>query len=539
MTQSAQKLATKKAAEQESDRVARLVDLRLQWLEDRDSDAVILDVGGVWDRKLKRWHGDGSACQIVRMHPGQYRAAYWFAEWLRYYVSGAPRPPELEHVWTMLLAGGRRGGKSDLLEKILLTSCIAKPRGIVWGVSPAEEETEELHQALDYWIPESWAIFRGTKGGGQWRFAHGSRLTLRSAHNPAALKRGRVDVCGLNEMQNMAKKAYTMVRAPVADRGGIVVGAMNPPDRPIGRWCMEKYEEAQSGSSTLALFEFDPEQNPYIEMQSLLDMRHDVGELDYRREVLGEFIEIGDLVWYAWSPRHNVRPLPELARDVTREFTRRMLGRPFDFAIGIDLQLTPHMSAAVGEFFEDPELPDDPLCWFTDEFIVEGDEFELIDAIESRLDADGGQVYTPENTALIVDASAWWQDAERTKGRGSIDMFRSRGWRYFYRPDSAAKRNPHIFERCLAANARFRSASGRRAAFSVPENVGINTALKRWENKNGIPHRRSEYAHVSDSCSYLLNRFYPRKLRGKHAGAVGYSKVDRRRSRRERDLDHL
>jgi hypothetical protein len=372
-----------------------------------------------------------------------------------------------------------------------------------------------------------------------WRFAHGSEIYLLSAHNPSALKRGRADLIGLNEAQNMVKRAYTMVRAPIADRGGLVVCAMNPPDRPAGQWVMDKYEEAQASAPTLKLFELDPEDNPHIVRGALEDMRHDVGELEYRREVLGEFIEIGDLVWYSWSPRHNVKPLPDLGTDVTREFTRRTLGRPFDYVLSIDLQLSPHMACAVGEFYFDPAEPDDPLTWISDEVIIQGNEDELIDEIEGRRTADGSPVYTPDTCALILDASGWWQDAERSKGRGSVDMFRRRGWRNLYRPDSKAKKNPLISERVLACNARMKNANGRRALFSVPDNRIVNTALKRWENRNGAPYRLSEYAHASDAVSYLIWRFFPRRLKGKSEAGIGYEKIVRRRSDRERDLDNL
>ncbi len=536
MSESLSRLVAEQLREEDSHAENRMVDMRVQWLEDKDSEEVILDVGGVWDRQLDRWVSDGDQCRKLRMHPGQYEGAYWFAEWLKYYVSGQQRPPHLEHVWTMLLAGGRRAGKNHLLEAILTTGCVAKPHGIIWGVSPVEDETEELQMTLEDWIHPSWAYLRALK----WRFAHHTILHLRSAHKPSALKRGRVDICGLNEAQNMSKKAYAMVRAPIADRSGLVICAMNPPDEPKGRWVMDKYDEAKSGAPTLKLFEFDPRDNPYVNKTTLEDMKYDLGDLDYRREVLGEFIEIGDLVWYAWSPRHNICEIPADARDVTREFCRRTLGREFDYAMGIDLQLTPHMAAVAQEFFHDDAFPNDPLAWLTDEIVIEGDEYELIDEIESRVDVNGKQLYTPDNTALIIDASAWWQDSERTKGRGSVDMFRKRGWRWMYRPDLKMKRNPHIYDRVLCCNGRMKSAAGRRALFSLGRNIHTNKALKRWENRNGIPNRRSVYAHLSDAVSYLQTAFHPRRLgRKRGEDAIGYEKVKPKRSRRERDLDNL
>lgn len=495
-------------------------------MEHGDSAQVILDCGGRWDRKQERFVDDGRGALVLRMQPAQYDAAYWFAGWLRAYLTGTKGGSEFDRIWTMMNAGPRRAGKTELSIYAAAAFVAASPGAVVWGCSPAEPETVELQDSFDRVLPGPWAHFAESKL--VYTLPNLSKIELRSGYKPSALKRGRADLVLFNEAQGFPEAAYSKVRGAIADRGGLVLLQCNPPDKPVGQWLMDRYDEAKAGRSTIKLFEFDPRLNPYINFNALDDMKHDVSELEYRREVLGEFIPIGDFVFYAWSPRENIKPAPDLG-EVTREFTKRRLGREFGNVIAVDFQLSPHMAGVAAKFFRNPEDETDPIGWYTDEFLVEGTEDDLIDSIEEK-------GYNPDDTAIIADASGWWQDAERTKGRASVDRFKRRGWRWIYRPDEKAKRNPEVIERVSATNARMKNARGERRIYSVPENFYLNRAIKKWPNKGGIPNKRSEFAHLCDCASYLIYRFHPRRWRG---AGVEYRKGERRKRSREKDLDRL
>jgi hypothetical protein len=277
------------------------------------------------------------------------------------------------------------------------------------------------------------------------------------------------------------------------------------------------------------VFEFDPRKNPHVVHESLEDMRADVDEKTFKREVLGEFVPVGEMVFHAWSPRLNV--CEPTGREVTAEFLARHFGRDrgYQVAVGADFQLTPHMAAVIVRAFEAPGCPcGAPHLWYTDEVVVEkGDENDLVDALEEKgLD--------PKRTIVIADASGAWQDAERTKGRGSFDMFRRRGWLNIVPPDPKANRNPQVVERVKVANARMKSADEQRHLFSVPGNEALNRALRRWENKNGIPSRTSEWAHLCDAATYPLWRFFPRKAA---PSRVEYQPVPAGRSERRSSFE--
>lgn len=489
----------------------RYVDLAVELREWGAGGALVLDVGGRWDKHLGGWVGE--AAHVVRWHvqPAQYEAAHWFADWLEAFVAGKPLAGA-EDVRTLLCTGGRRGGKSDFMVKALSAFAVAVPDSIVWLVSEVQEETDELKSVLDISLPLEW--YRYSETNEVYQLWHGSRLMLLSGYKPTSLKRGRVDMWGMNEGEKFPRRAYTILRAPLADKRGLGIITANPPDEPKGQWVMDAHDVALAGHRGWKLFEFVNRKNVTIDWASLESMKNDpaISEEEYRREILGEFIPIGDLVFHSWSPRlwdgvlrvGNIREVPELGR-ATEQFTRKMLGRAFGQIVVTDFQWHPHMAATIWDVYRDEALG--WLLWIVDECVVEhGSEHDLIDALEER-------DLKPENCAVIGDASGEWQDAERTKGRGSFDVFRARGWKHLYLPDAKAKRNPDLIATVRVVNGLMRSAEGDRRLFSVPANVHTNTALARWENRHGVPYKRSPYAHLGDTVRYFCWRFFPRKVR--------------------------
>jgi hypothetical protein len=126
-----------------------------------------------------------------------------------------------------------------------------------------------------------------------------------------------------------------------------------------------------------------------------------------------------------------VKDPPASFVDVTAEVTRRVLGKAAGYVVGMDFQRTPHMSAAVYKFFRDPEAadPGEIIPWIVDECIREdSDEYELLDQLEAmpRWQATGrdeARTYrgwiepsddkvNPAHCAVVMDASAWWQDGD-------------------------------------------------------------------------------------------------------------------------------
>lgn len=559
--------------EHESDASTRYVDLAIslrlcdvdpvtqEWLPETDEE--LIEVGGRWDRRLKKWAGEARKVRILRVHRGQEEAARWLAAWFQRRAQG-PRGPQWDdfrRVWSLLLVGGRRGGKTHLACVALAMFVVMVPGSRVWAISPTQEETDELEAAVKSLLPRRYYRYRSGSGGKplQFRLPHGGRLFCLSGNKPRALRRGRVDFCLYNEAQNMHKAGWLQLRGAIADRGGLVVLACNPPDAEIGRWIEDVYEQARAGNNFVEPFVITAAKNPFIEYQALADIEADNNdELSFRRDVLGEFVPIGDIVFHAWSDAESVRNVPPNFVDITAEFTLQHLQRAYGYIIGMDFQRTPHMAASVAKVFVDPDDPEaEPLYWLVDEFVVEkADENNLLDAIEAtprwkhneprddddcytslrEPDVEGEPERRPTHCCIVMDASGFFQDGDHTKNRTSEKWLRARGWNWLYYPQKDSRKNPEIVERCKATNTRLKTQSKKRRLFSERALVRTNRAMRSWENRNKAPYRNSNFAHVCDAVTYPVFRFFGRpKL--KRSAPPSSAPIERQHSERRRSFD--
>jgi hypothetical protein len=475
---------------------------------------VLLTVGGKWDRSTKRYIDDAQRARILGLHKGQVEAARWVGRWFEAKARKEILQENGKPVYSLLLHGGRRAGKTDLGAKSGIAYAVFRPKSFVWLISENQPKTEELEHDVRGWIPSDWYDWRGAPWH-QFMLPNGSVIWLRSAHDPQALKRGRCDYAVLNEAQNISEDAFAIVRAATADNGGLTVLAANPPDAPAGFWVERFMEESRAGKRQAREFQLDATKNPHIDHASLLALKDELDDRTYRREILGEFLPREDVVFHAWSPSSygNIRPVPELPNaDVTRSFLKRMLGREYEHCLGVDLQLYPFPCAVEVRAYLDPDNPNgDPLLFYTNTVAPEGGDEE---ALSSAL-LDKG--YDPDKTVLIVDASGSWQGIRRERKIPSFDLLRNLGWRHIFKPDDDMEKNPDILERVRCANSLMKSANGKRRVFSSPDLLDLNNALKLWENRNGVPYRKSEHAHFCDAATYPLWRFYPRRVKRKAA----------------------
>lgn len=512
------------------------------------TDVELVTIGGRWDRRRKRWaQGSGAQrCLVLRFHRGQEDAARWFVDWLRRFVRNDWRG--VRRAYSMLLIGGRRSGKTHVACAALVLFAVLSPRALIWALSPTLETGDELDENLRSLLPRGWYVRKQAKTGRSttYRLANGSRILLKSAVKPQRLKAGRVDLVLLNESQELQQLAYVKVRAAIADRGGLVIMTANPPDSPMGRWVEEHYVAARGGAIESVVFELDPRNNPWINYEALASIGSEIDQKTYERDVLGLFPPIGDVVMHAWSDRDSIRDVPLGWIEVTAEVTKAKLGRAAGYVVGMDFQRTPHMAAVVFKLFADPAEPGEAVPFVVDEAVVEdADEDDLLDALEAmprwRTDGErdpedtyrgwiekGDSAEHPVHCAVVMDASAWWQDGEHSKTRNSDRRLAARRWSFLYRPrpevdkdGQLLRNNPPISERVKVTNARLKSATipatderpaveGRRRMFVTRHCTWVRKAMRNWENSKitGQPNRHSAYAHVCDAVSYPIYRLF-------------------------------
>lgn len=498
------------------------------------TDRVLGTFGGTWDRRRGRFAPARgrvrTAIHEMRFHVGQEDAARWFVGWLRRFLSGDWKGVARD--WSALFVGGRRSGKTHLACAVMIVFAIAVPRAKLWAISPTLETGNELDEAFAALIPRQWVQRHAGDGSGratEYRFANKSTIRLRSAVNPARLKAGRADITLLNEGQEMAELAYLKVRAAAADKGGLVLIAANPPDRPIGKWIEEQWLGRKSRRIEGVMFEFDPRRNPMIEYAALAAMAAEsTDEKTFQRDVLGLFVAIGDTVFYDWNDNENWLDPPAHLIDVTAEMTTKTFGRPSGDVIGMDFQRVPAMVGTPCRWYRDPALPGVDMLWVVDEAVVdEADENDLVDALEAmpryelgdgapskRGDRPGyrGWIEPGSNAhaASVIDASGFFQDGDHNQGRTSDLYLKARRWTMLYPPQKDSDRNPAIVERMKLGNALIKNAGGQRRLFVARHCERTAEAFRNYENKNGVPNRRSQYAHIVDAVTYVAYRFLGR-----------------------------
>lgn len=523
------------------------------------NDSTVLTVGGRWDRRLGDFLRDESGevidadtAIVVRPHIGQMPALRWFMAWLAIHAGRRDAPPLLDdqaladleshlvqedEVYSALLAGGRRGGKTWFGAFACVLYAVMFPDAIVWVVNPNDKKHDEVRRYMSALIPQEW-VSRETQADG-WELINGSAIMLKSAYvgaDPDAIKEGEANLVWMNEGQKMAKRVYVVARGAIADHSGLVLICANPPvEAKDQQWVGDFASDAQAMRQMSTYINFNPLDNPHINRLALLAMRHELDERTYRIEILGEFLPPAATVAYNWIRTRdgNERARPELNDpywlDVTAHFLQFEAeeGEGFTDICGMDFQVHPHIGGPVFRIYapiDEAPTRDNVVMWGVDEIVLEGDEAEWCE--EAR-----GRGYENDQTLIIADGTGEYQHTRRSSadspppewfGKGSFDVIRMGGFRHIVPPSRRIRRNnPHVIDRVRALTSMIESASKKRRIFLDPDRCPKTCkSIREWPTTNGKPSRTHEAAHLGDGASYPIVRLFPRILRSPKPGPV-------------------
>lgn len=484
----------------------------------------LLEAGGRYDLIDRRFlDEEPETCKYVDVHDGQAPFIRWLATWLPDFRDGHERGTERQVLDRAVLAeSGRRAGKTFALQAGQAAVAVDVPRIghsplICWIVSKSHEEEEELKDNVPAILPGHW--YRWRERLHRYELAHGSYIALISSDRPQTTKRGKVDIALVNEAQKQRQSALTNLIYGTADRGGCTWLAANPNDSLSGEWVSRLREKILAGElPRTRSFYFDPSKNVFIDQAARADIDAIVREIDpaqAARDGGGEWLPVGDRTYYDFRKRptktateerqSNVAPVPEVGLpDVTREVTRRRLGRAYDYVAGHDPNGKPHMAGVVGKFFG---KVDDPILWILEEMIVEGHEDEFLDYVDER-------GYRTDNTHWILDGSSYWQGTERKQGVYTVDFFKARGWvtrgpEEKKSPKGTRAANPRPAARRYGRTNHLLRA-GRTMIVPTCEWLieSLVECLWRRTPSGGIAYGR--HTHVTDALGYLQWFWFPR-----------------------------
>jgi len=542
-------------------REARFVDLQLDFVE-HGTKRHLARFGGLWDRLEKEYAGDAPRSRIIEVHAQQIRAIERFDLWFKSHLD--PEQAVLEaaeramldavarnddgaetlaqrtaHIRDtiandreldaeaisaiglaeLFLSGGRRSGKSTIMLSLLASYAIAVPESIVWCVVPSEQFHVEPKDIIEAICPRDWYGYNGAPFY-TFYFCNGSQLVIRSGHHAGSLKKGKAALVGLNEAQQISEASYRNARGAVVDDGGFVISALNPPTAgDIGAWTADAIQAiAKNGRPGGEHIFIDPLDNPHIDVAKLLAMRSGMTEHDWETQIRGRILAHPDAVIYTWDAAANERRPPDLGK-ITHAFLTAHEGDRASWStlVVADVQNFPWIAAGIFDVYRDPRAPEDMrkgLLWMREEVaLAQGDEVDVCTELKRR-------GIDPARTLVVLDASCWWQQAQRDetkqrpeyRGKGSSDIFKACGFIHCVPPDRNMKRNPDVLERVRATNALARPADNIRGLF-IDSDRCTNAAesVRKWRAKNGKPSRYSKSAHFGDVVGYACWRFFPRR----------------------------
>lgn len=464
------------------------------------------------------------------MEESQVEFTTWFQRWLADYREGYQRAllnrsPDTDV--SLALAGGeRRGGKTFDLQVCTIAGAVDVPDSIAWFAVQGFREREELHELFTRYVPDHWYRERRAP---EYRYdmVHGSTVRVQSSTDTETLKQGRADFVFLNEGQKMSAAALVNSLGGTIDRGGIALIAANPPKSVRGEWVLD-LKEAIDENRVLGcrFFGFSAELNTQINQSARGRFKSIVTAIDPRSaeaDAEGIWSAIGDTAYPRYRRREHIKPLPQLG-DITESVLYKRSGfHRRDFANGVDFQATPFHAGVSLKAFGGRE-DGRPIYVVVGEMIREGSEDEFLDTV------DEADIWIPENTLWVGDASGTWQDGQhRVKGRVSFDVFKQRRWLIL--PPQKKKTdkgehpsNPKREDRLNLVNNLL--AQGRLLLMGVRGSDGLiephckelDLALRKCQLKNGRPVGR--WAHITDALGYILWYLEP-KPKARASGGPG------------------
>ena len=414
----------------------------------------ILNAGGRWDYLTKTWAPEpAQAAVIFDLQESQVEFARWFARWLARYrlrqtdpAARAREDADLDYAAYMLY-GGRRGGKTTVLILASWAVAVDVPQAagsetIVWLVSVANTERQEIDREIREWIPDDWHSYREWPQH-QFTVRHGSVITHVSADNPETLKRGRADFVLLNEGAKMPRAVLDNSIGATADRGGIIVVASNPPRLQKGAWVRDVIEQEREAAARqerypIRVLKLDHKGNAAIDRKARSRAGEVMRLLNPKLAAAddeGLVLAIGDLIFHEYDRvRHGILYPADIPPDITRQITKKLYGREMELIAGVDFQDKPFI---YGSFYRVYGTVEKPTLWAVGEYWLKGSEEEFIEGLFSEgfvLRPEGKeqrlvvQEVTPHNVLWIGDSSASWQNSKHAhKEPPSFIFFRNAG----------------------------------------------------------------------------------------------------------------
>ena len=296
---------------------------------------------------------------------------------------------------------------------------------------------------------------------------NGSQIMLRSADNPDSIRGIGADHVVIDEAADIPDLETTwqsVIRPILSDRLGsaLIIGS------PKGRdFFYDLFLHGQSNENWHS-WQFTTAEGGNVTPAELAQARADLDERTYNQEYMAQFLNITNIIYYAFADENIVKH--------TEPLNDRTL-----LHIGMDFNVDPGC-AVVG--YQHPGG-----FHIVDEIEIYGtNTHEMVDEIRRR--------YPQQRVSVYPDASG---SQRRTSAHGITDHIILKNAGFDLKVGSI---NPAVADRIAAVNSAFCSGTGVRR-------LTVDPACKEGTRQ---PSKNTGYDHFNDALGYVVNHLYPLRV---------------------------
>lgn len=208
----------------------------------------------------------------------------------------------------VILAAGRRFGKTVLALTKIITKALAVPKSKIWYVAPTYRQAEMIAwKMLFEMIPEK-LIKKKNEVRLEIVLINGSEISLKGADNEDSLRGVGLDGVVLDEYASMKANVWQeIIRAMLSDRRGWALFIGTPKGKNHFWELFIKGQRKEQGYSSYAM---KTEDNPFIPRSEIKEAKDQLNDRYFRQEYEASFEDYTGLVWPEFN--YNIHTADEV-----------------------------------------------------------------------------------------------------------------------------------------------------------------------------------------------------------------------------------
>jgi hypothetical protein len=339
-----------------------------------------------------------------------------------------------------VVAAGRRSGKTELLKRQLVLSCLVPPHGnspTFVAAAPTRDQAKRIFwQDLKALSPREW-VSDISESELTITYRIGSRLMVVGLDRPQRIEGIPVDGIGIDEIAEVKRESWEQSIRPALSTKGRPPGWAWFTGRPKGRGL---FYELYSRAGTREGWEsFTWTSATVVDPAEIEQARQDLDPLTFAQEYEAQWVSFDGLAYYPWSPKDHLRRL-------TYDPARALI-------IGLDFNVDPGTAVVMQEQFIDGETR---TCVIGEVHIPKNSNTP---AVCRRLVADWGK--HAGDVLIYGDPAGGARHTSQTEGTDwdlAKQVLRPAfGDRLRWR---VGKKAPYVRDRLNAVNSRLKSTAG-------------------------------------------------------------------------------